>query len=112
MLWESSAFHLVPFHCKKKTVSPGLTRAAAHSVSPTFAQVNSCMVAPPGRADRIACEEQSALVLEAWELVVGLLLGVSALEVDGEDSQAEKARTSPRTATTVRLITTRLLRAL
>jgi hypothetical protein len=70
------------------------------------------MVAPPGRADRIASEEHSALVLEAWELVVGLLLGVSGLEVDGEDSQAEKARTSPRTATTVRLITTRLLRAL
>jgi hypothetical protein len=23
MLWESSAFHLVPFHRKKKTVSPG-----------------------------------------------------------------------------------------
>jgi hypothetical protein len=32
------------------------------------------MVAPPGRADRIACEEHSALVLEAWDLVVGLLL--------------------------------------
>jgi hypothetical protein len=37
-------------------------------VSPTFAQVNSCMVAPPGRADRIACEEQSALVLEPLEV--------------------------------------------
>ena len=113
MLWESSAFHLVPFHCKKKTVSPGLTRAAAHSVSPTFAQVNSCMVAPPGRADRIACEEQSALGLESFELVVvGPLLGVSALEFDEEDPQAEKARTSPRTGTTVRFRRTRLLRAL
>jgi hypothetical protein len=101
MLWESSAFHLVPFHCKKKTVSLGLTRAAAHSASPTFAQVNSCMVAPPGRADRIACEEHSALVLEAWELVVGLLLGAS-LEFDEEDPQAEKARMSPRTGTTAR----------
>ena len=101
MLWESSAFHLVPFYCKKKTVSPGLTRAAAHSVSPTFAQLNSCMVAPPGRADRIACEEQSALGLESVELVVGLLFGVS-FERDEEDPQAEKARTSPRTATTVR----------
>ena len=111
MLWESSAFHLVPFHCKKKTVSPGLTRAAAHSVSPTFAQVNSCMVAPPGRADKIACEEQSALKLETFELVVGLLLGVS-FEFDDEDPQAEKARTSPRTETTVRLRRTRLLRAL
>jgi hypothetical protein len=101
MLWESSAFHLVPFHCKKKTVSPGLTRAAAHSVLPTFAQVNSCIVAPPGRADRIACEEQFALVLEPVELVVGLLLGVP-FEFDEEDPQAEKARTSPRTMTTVR----------
>jgi hypothetical protein len=92
-------------------VSPGLTRAAAHSVSPTFAQVNSCMVAPPGRADRIACEEQSALGLEPFELVVGLLLGVS-LEFDEKDPQAEKARTSPRTGTTARLRRTRLLRAL
>src|SRR5215204_2017357 len=89
MLWESWAFHLVPFHRKKKTVSLGLTRAAAHSVSPTFAQVNSCIVAPPGRADRIACEEQPALVLEPVELVVALLLGVS-LEFDEEDQQAEK----------------------
>jgi hypothetical protein len=40
------------------------------------------MVAPPGRADRIACEEHSALALDLCELVVGLLLGVSALEVD------------------------------
>ena len=111
MLWESWAFHLVPFHRKKKTVSPGLTRAAAHSVSSTFAQVNYCMVAPPGRADRIACEEQSALVLEAWELIVGLLLGVS-LEFGEEDPQAEKARTSPTTGITVRLRRTRLLRAL
>ena len=109
---ESSAFHLVPFHCKKKTVSPGLTRAAAHSVSPTFAQLNSCMAAPPGRADRIACEEQSALGLESLELVVGLLLGVSALEFDEEDPQAEKARRNPRTATTLRLRRMRLLRAL
>ena len=112
MLWESWAFHLVPFHRKKKTVSPGLTRAAAHSVSSTFAQVNYCMVAPPGRADRIACEEQSALGLESSELVVGLLLGVSALEFDEEDPQAEKARRNPRTATTLRLRRTRLLRAL
>jgi hypothetical protein len=41
MLCESSAFHLVPFHRKKKTALPGLTRAAAHSVSPTFAQSNA-----------------------------------------------------------------------
>jgi hypothetical protein len=102
---------LVPFHRKKKTVSPGLTRAAAHSVSPTFAQVNSCMVAPPGRADRIACNEQSALVLEPVELVMALLLGVS-FEFGEEDPQAEKARTSPRTGSTVRLRRTRLLRAL
>jgi hypothetical protein len=112
MLWESSAFHVVPFHCRKKTVAPGLTRAAAHSVSPTFAQLNSCMVAPPGSADRIACEEQSALGLESFGLVVGPLLGVSALEFDEEDPQAEKARRNPRTATTVRLRRTRLLRAL
>ena len=92
-------------------MSPGLTRAAAHSVSPTFAQVNSCMVAPPGRADRIACEEQSDLVLGPVELVVGLLIGVS-LEFDEEDPQAEKARTGPRMGTTVRLRRTRLLRAL
>jgi hypothetical protein len=59
------------------------------------------MVAPPGRADRIACEEQFALVLEPVELVVGLLLGVP-FEFDEEDPQAEKARTSPRTMTTVR----------
>jgi hypothetical protein len=54
------------------------------------------MVAPPGRADRIACEEQSALVFGPFELVVGLLLGVS-LEFGKEDPQAEKARTSPKT---------------
>jgi hypothetical protein len=66
------------------------------------------MVAPPGKADRITCEEQSALVLESVELVVGLLRGVSVLEVDDEDPQAEKVRTSPRTATAVRFITTRL----
>jgi hypothetical protein len=59
------------------------------------------MVAPPGRADRIACEEQSALILEPVELVVGPLPGVS-LEFDEDDPQAEKARTSPRTGTTVR----------
>jgi hypothetical protein len=58
------------------------------------------MVAPPGRADRIACEEHSALVLEAWELVEAAL-GAS-LEFDEEDPQAEKARTSPRTGTTAR----------
>jgi hypothetical protein len=73
--------------------------------------VNSCMVAPPGRADRIACEEQSALVFGPFELVVGLLLGVSR-EVGEEDPQAETARTSPRTGTTVRSRRTRLLRAL
>ena len=100
-LWESSAFHFVPFHRKKKTVSHGLTRAAAHSVSPTFAQVNSCMVAPPGRADRIACEEQSASVWEPFELVVGRLREVS-LESDEDDPQAEKARTDPRMRSTVR----------
>jgi len=111
-LAESSAFHLVPFHCKKKTVLSGLTRAAAHFWPPTSAQLNSSMVAPPGRADRIACEEQSALGLESFELVVGPLLGVSALEFDEEDPQAEKARRNPRTATTVRLRRTRLLRAL
>ena len=44
-------------------------------------------------------------------VVVGLLLGVS-LEFDEEDPQAEKARTSPRTGTTVRLRRTRLLQAL
>jgi hypothetical protein len=59
------------------------------------------MVAPSGRADRIACEEQSALVLELVELVVGLLLGVS-LEFDEDDPQAERARTSPRMGSTVR----------
>jgi hypothetical protein len=59
------------------------------------------MVAPPGRADRIACEEQSALVSEPFELVVGLPLGVS-LEFGEEDPQAENARTSPRTGITVR----------
>ena len=69
------------------------------------------MVAPPGRADRIAFEEHSALVREAWELVVGLLPGVS-LEFDEEDPQAEKARTSPRTGTTARLRRARPLRAL
>jgi len=69
------------------------------------------MVAPPGRADRIACEEQSALVPESFELVVESLLGVS-LELDEEDPQAVKARTSPRTERTVRLRRTRLLRAL
>jgi hypothetical protein len=69
------------------------------------------MVAPPGRADRIACEEQSALVSGPFELVAGLLRGVS-LELGVEDPQAEKARRSPRTAITVRLRRTRLLRAL
>jgi hypothetical protein len=51
-------------------------------------------------------------VREPSELVVRLVLGVSALEVDGADPQAEKARTSPRTQTTVRLRRTRLSRAL
>jgi hypothetical protein len=59
------------------------------------------MVAPPGRADRIAWEEQSALVWEPLELVVRLLFGVS-LEFDEADPQAEMARTSPRTGSTVR----------
>jgi hypothetical protein len=59
----------------------------------------------------MACEEQSALVLEPVELVVGRLRGVS-LEFDEVDPQAEKARTSPRTGTTVKLRRTRLLRAL
>ena len=59
MLWESWAFHLVPFHCKKKTVAPGLTRAAAHNLPPTLAQVNSCIVAPAGSAARIASEVQA-----------------------------------------------------
>ena len=58
MLWESWAFHLVPFHCKKKTVSPGLTRAAAHNLPPTLAQVNSCIVAPDGSAATIASDVQ------------------------------------------------------
>jgi hypothetical protein len=65
------------------------------------------MVAPPGRADRIACEEQSALISAAFELVVELPLGVS-LGVDDVDPQAEKARTSARTETTVRFRRTRL----
>ena len=69
------------------------------------------MVAPPGKADRIACEEHSALGLELVELVVALLLGVS-LEFDEEDPQAEKASTSARTGTTARLRRTRLLPAL
>jgi hypothetical protein len=70
------------------------------------------MVAPPGRADRIACEEQSDLVLEPVELVVGLLLLGMSFEYDDEDPQADKARTSPRIGTTVRLRRKRLLRAL
>src|SRR5688572_20950359 len=61
MLWESLAFHLVPFHCKKKTVSPGLTRVAAHNLPPTSAQVNSCIVAPAGSAARIASDVQAAV---------------------------------------------------
>jgi hypothetical protein len=59
MLWESWAFHLVPFHCKKKTVPPGLTRAAAHNLPPTSAQVNSSIVAPAGSAARIASDVQA-----------------------------------------------------
>ena len=59
MLWESSAFHLVPFHCKKKTVLPGLTRAAAQSLPLTSAQVNFCIVAPAGSAARIASDVQA-----------------------------------------------------
>jgi hypothetical protein len=59
MLWESWAFHVVPFHCKKKTVSPGSTRAAAHSLPPTSAQVNSLIVAPLGSAARIASDVQA-----------------------------------------------------
>jgi len=65
------------------------------------------MAAPPGRADRIACEEHSALglgsaepVLESVELV--RLSPEVSLEFDEEDAQAEKARTSPRTGSTVR----------
>jgi hypothetical protein len=76
------------------------------------------MVAPPGKADSIACEEQSALTSEPSELVVALLLEVSlalrgvSLELGEEVMQAEKARTSPRTATTLKLRRMRLLRAL
>ena len=108
--WRSPRRSIWRRHRKKKTVLPGLTRAAAHSVSPTFAQSNLSMVAPPGRADRIASEEQSALVL-AFELDVRSRLGVSR-ESDEEAPQAEKARTSARTGTIVRLRRTRLLRAL
>ena len=61
MLWESWAFHVVPFHCKKKTVSPGSTRAAAHSLPPTSAQVNSFIVAPAGSAARIASDVQASV---------------------------------------------------
>jgi hypothetical protein len=39
--------------------------------------------------------------LEPFALVMALLLGVS-LEFDEDDPQAEKARTSPRTGSTVR----------
>ena len=98
---------MVPFHFKKKTVFPGLVNAAAQSVSPTFAQSNFCIVAPPGNADRMASEEQSGFVFEPLELVEPPL-GVPP-EFDGEDPQAEKARTDPRTGTTARLRRARLL---
>jgi hypothetical protein len=61
MLWESWAFQLVPFHRKKKTVSPGITRAAAHNLPPTSAQVNSCIVASARSAARIASDVQAAV---------------------------------------------------
>jgi hypothetical protein len=61
MLCESWAFHLVSFQCKKKTVSPGLTRATAHNLPPTSAQVNFCIVAPAGSAARIASDVQAAV---------------------------------------------------
>jgi hypothetical protein len=113
-LSESSAFHLVPSHRKKKTVSPGLTCAAAHSVPLTVAQSNFCMAAPLGRAFRIASEEQSALVAEPVELEVGVLLDVLGLgldDADGDgDPQAERAST-PTTGTTISLRTTRRLTA-
>jgi len=71
MLWESWAFHLMPFHRKKKTVSPGLTRAAAHNLPPTSAQVNSCIVAPPGSAARIASDVQAAVAGVVGDVDVG-----------------------------------------
>ena len=52
---------MVPFHRKKKTVSPGLTRAAAHSLPLTSAQVYSCIVAPAGSAARIASDVQASV---------------------------------------------------
>jgi hypothetical protein len=70
------------------------------------------MFAPPGKADRIAREEQSALVLETFELLVAALLLEVSLGFAEEDPQAEKTRRSPRTKTTVRLRRTRLLRTL
>jgi hypothetical protein len=84
MLWESSAFHLVPFHCKKRQCRRANTRSRPLGVADLCAG-ELLHGRTPGRADRIACEEQSALVLGPFELVVGLLLGVS-LEFDEGDS--------------------------
>jgi hypothetical protein len=78
MLWASWAFHLVPFHRKKNTVLPGLTRAAAHNLPPTLAQVNFCIVAPDGSAARIASDVQ------AW--VAGV---VGDVDVGDEDGAAQ-----------------------
>ena len=64
-------------------MSPGSTRAAAHSVSPTLAQSNRFMVAPPGRAFRIAGTVQSGLLVDPFPAGVGLLSGVVA-----DDEQA------------------------
>ena len=112
MLWESSAFHVVPFPLQEEdSVASVNTRSRPLGVADLCA-AELLHGRTTRQADRIACEEQSALGLESFELVVGLLLGVSALEFDEEDPQAEKARRNPRTETTVRLRRTRLLRAL
>ena len=62
---------MVPFHCKKKTVSPGLARAAAHKLPLTSAQVKFFIVAPAGSAARIASDVQAAVAGVVGDVDVG-----------------------------------------
>lgn len=76
--------------CKKKTVGPGFTRTAAHSVPDTVAQLNLTMVAPVGRAFRmVALLHRPVADAEDVEelLVLVLVVGLAVGEVELLDEQ-------------------------
>ena len=95
--------------CRKRTVLPGLTSAAARSLLPALAQSDLFIVAVWGSADSNAVEEQSALALVG--LLGALLAGglVSALPAPApsasevvEPRAASVLRASPATRVATR----------